>query len=987
MPRQKCLSQKDSAYQSISKLVRRFEEQFLSYKSKEYNETQTRQDFINPFFKALGWDVDNTNDSAEAYREVVHEDKIKIGSATKAPDYSFKLPGGKRLFFVEAKKPSTIVKQEKEPAYQIRRYAWSAKLPISILTDFEEFAVYECNTKPKETDNADVSRIKYITFRDYLNEFDFLWETFGKENILKGSFDSFIENTANKRGTSTVDQEFLYSLDEWRKQLALNIALRNQNLDEDELNFTVQQTLDRIIFLRIAEDRGLEPYGKLTECLIGDNFYRKLYQYFSDSDNKYNSGLFDFRKDAISKKLNLDNKVIKSIVTQLYYPLSPYEFSVISVEILGNAYEQFLGKQIKLTNGHRASIEEKLEVRKAGGVYYTPQYIVDYIVSNTVGKLLEGKTPREVESIKIVDPACGSGSFLLGAYQFLLDWHTNYFLKAKNSKGISKIFTPDGRLATDIKKKILLNNIYGVDIDSQAVEVTKLSLLLKCMEGETLASIDRQLKIFNNRILPTLDNNIKNGNSLVDLSYYDGQIDFGYDKHVKAFDWKKSFPDVFNKRKFDCVIGNPPWVDLKGHPTDLIKYYFKFYSTAENRVNLYSIFLERSLQILNKNGTLGFVLPNSLLYQSSYERIRKLILDDWYVSNIVRLPDNVFHKVKAESIIVAISGAEQLANCLFYPKESTIYAIRSETASETKAVDSKEWLNNDFCTFDIFNNSEDAHLLKKIESGKTPLESLCDFTLGITPYDKYKGHTPKQIKGRVFHSTTKKNDTFKPLLEGGDVKRYIVEWGKGEFISYGNWLGAPRQKKFFSNPRILVRQIISGNPPRIYAGYTEEELYNTQSIFNLISKENTNVNLKYLLALLNSKLINFYHGHKYLDLSKRLFQKILIQNCRTLPIKTIDRKNREEVKMESEIINFTNKLLNLYKEINKQSLTSKVEQIQSKIDYCEEIIDGIVYQLYNLTTKEIDVIEGGKGKKIGNSVLPALSLGKKERSRKMVFSK
>lgn len=190
------MSNKEAAFQKISNLVTRFEEQYDSYKKSDYNETQTRRDFIDPFFKALGWDIDNENGYAESYREVIHKDKVKVGIATKAPDYSFLLVGGKRLFFVEAKKPSVAIKDEIQPAYQVRRYGWSAKLPISIITDFEEFAIYDCTRKPFPNDKASVARIEYFTFRDYLKKYDFIWDTFSKEQVLKGSFDRFVQRNA-----------------------------------------------------------------------------------------------------------------------------------------------------------------------------------------------------------------------------------------------------------------------------------------------------------------------------------------------------------------------------------------------------------------------------------------------------------------------------------------------------------------------------------------------------------------------------------------------------------------------------------------------------------------------------------------------------------------------------------------------------------------------------------------------------------------------
>ena len=540
---------KEAAYKKITELVERFEMQFDSYKNVNYNETLTRRDFIDPFFKALGWDVDNEEGYAESYREVIHEDRVKIGKTTKSPDYSFKLGGGKRLFFVEAKKPSVVVKDDIIAAYQVRRYGWNAKLPISIITDFEEFAVYDCTRKPNTTDKASIARIEYFTFRDYPKKFDFLWNTFSKEQVLKGSFDRYAKDNSNKKGTTTVDKEFLMSLDSWRTYLATSISWNNKNLGEDEINFVVQQTLDRIIFLRIAEDRNIEPPDNLKNALVHGNYYQNLFAIFGEADAKYNSGLFDFNKDKISKEVKVDNKVIKTIIKELYYP-SPYAFNAMPVEILGTAYEQFLGKVIRITPGHRAKIEEKPEVRKAGGVYYTPQYIVDYIVKNTVGKLVEGKVPKEVSELKIVDPACGSGSFLIGAYQYLLDWHTAYYSNyGKLSKGSKdNPLTPQGNLTTGEKKRILLNNIYGVDIDVNAVEVTKLSLLLKCMEGETDASIDFQLKMFHERVLPTLDNNIKDGNSLVGQDIYASMLDFGEEKKIKPFCWEKAFPEVFTVR-------------------------------------------------------------------------------------------------------------------------------------------------------------------------------------------------------------------------------------------------------------------------------------------------------------------------------------------------------------------------------------------------------------------------------------------------------
>jgi hypothetical protein len=512
------------ALKQISDLVERFERNIDSYHSPAYNETQLRREFIDPFFEALGWDIANKEGHAEQYKDVIHEDAIKVAGATKAPDYCFRI-GGARKFFLETKKPSIDIKDQVGPAYQLRRYAWSAKLPLSILTNFEEMAVYDCRLRPKPNDKPSVGRIRFFTYAQYLNSFEEINNIFSKESVLRGSFDRFAESEKLKRGTAEVDAEFLKEIESWREVLAKDIAMKNQKLSIRDLNYAVQLTIDRIIFLRMCEDRGIEKYGQIQNLLNGTNTYRRLREIFYHADDKYNSGLFDFKTDLLTPELKVDDKPLKDIFKNLYYPESPYEFSVLGADILGHVYEQFLGKVIRLTEGHRAKVEEKPEVRKAGGVYYTPTYIVEYIVKNTVGKLCEGKSLRQISSVRILDPACGSGSFLLGAYQYLLDYHRDWYQKDGSQKHTKEIYQGRGGqwyLTIQEKKRILLNNIYGVDIDPQAVEVTKLSLLLRVLEGESQDTLERQMKLFRERALPDLGSNIKCGNSLIGPDFYQG---------------------------------------------------------------------------------------------------------------------------------------------------------------------------------------------------------------------------------------------------------------------------------------------------------------------------------------------------------------------------------------------------------------------------------------------------------------------------------
>ena len=316
---------------AVLALVANFERNIDAYRSGQYNETQVRRDFIDPFFKALGWDMDNSVGYAEAYRDVIHEDAIKIGASTRAPDYSFRI-GGQRKFFLEAKKPAVNLREDTVPAFQLRRYGWSAKLALSVLTDFEEFAVYDCRQKPDQSDKASQSRMFYCTFREYAEKWDEIEAIFSKEAINRGSFDRYATTTKGKRGTTQVDAAFLEEIEGWRELLARNIALRNESLSQPELNYAVQQTIDRIVFLRICEDRGIETYGRLQALAKGTDVYARLKVLFREADDRYNSGLFHFRQeknrvgaaDKLTLDLAIDDKPLKDIFKNLYYPESPY---------------------------------------------------------------------------------------------------------------------------------------------------------------------------------------------------------------------------------------------------------------------------------------------------------------------------------------------------------------------------------------------------------------------------------------------------------------------------------------------------------------------------------------------------------------------------------------------------------------------------------------------------------------------------------------
>ncbi len=931
------MNNKENAKEKISRLVKQFDEHIDEYKKGNYNEHQTRIDYINPFFKALGWDMDNHQGLAEAYREVIHEDKIKIGRTTKAPDYCFTVYG-QRKFFVDAKKPSINIKGDISPAYQVRRYGWSAKLPVSIVTDFEEFSIYDCTKKPNQTDKASVSRIKYITYDNYLEEFDFLWDTFAQENILKGRFDKFVKSDTKKRGTAAVDDEFLQSIEEWRKYLATTIALRNKSLNEEEINFAVQRNIDRIIFLRICEDRGIERYGDLKNVTRNGNYYQNLFGLYRIADDKYNSGLFDFKNDNITSSLTVDNKVVKNIINELYYPVSPYEFSVLPADILGSVYERFLGKTIRLTKAHYAKIEEKPEVRKAGGVYYTPKYIVDYIVENTIGKLVKNKNPKDIEKIKIVDPACGSGSFLIGAYQYLLNWHLQYYIKTPPQKKKDNPLTPDGNLTTAEKKRILLNNIYGVDIDAQAVEVTKLNLLLKALEGETNASVSKQLTFFNERVLPNLGDNIKCGNSLIGTDFYDNQLELFPEqiKKINAFDWEIAFPEIFENGGFNVVIGNPPWVSLTGRfgndiiSNEALKYLVVKYKGNTYMPNLYEYFVQKSLDVVIEGGCFSFIVPDRLGYNSQFKNLRERILKDFNIDELIyKAP---FPNIVTDTLIFRFSKGKNINNEI----------IVGEYGKNTQNKSITEYLNDPEYKFYYEQSDEIGKILQKIydNSNTKALKELVQSTSGFGGKSSVITDmivNPKQIK----------------VYRGRSIQKYsIVKDFYFEFVKKNITGRTTDPKKLGAKEKVLFRK--TGIP--IIATYDDSGIFVEQSLYFLFNNI-SNLSLKYFTALINSNIFNFIYLNKLVT-NRDSTPQIKKVDLDTFPVRIINFSNSKEKQTHDTIVSLVNNLLNLNKELQITKLDNQRQQIQRAIAHAESKIDELVYELYGLTEEEIGIVEG-----------------------------
>ncbi len=757
--------------------------------------------------------------------------------------------------------------------------------------------------------------------------------------------------------------------------------------------------------------------------LNGANIYRRLLDTYNQADRKYNSGLFDFKADTFSHRLQLDDKVLKEIIGGLYYPKSPYEFSVIGPEILGNVYEQFLGKVIRLTPTHQAKVEEKPEVKKAGGVYYTPGFVVGYIVKNTVGRWLEGKKPKQVEALKVLDPACGSGTFLLGAYQLLLDWHLDWYVKdgpEKYAKGKTPALMParggGWRLTTSERKRILLNNIFGVDIDRQAVEVTKLSLLLKVLEGENEETL-RTLNLFGERALPSLEGNVKCGNSLIGPDFYAGHTGdiFGEEdiRRVNAFDWKAEFSDVMKAGGFDCVVGNPPYIriqTMQEFAPETIPYYGEKFASAEiGGYDIYILFVEKGLSFLNKTGRLGFILPHKFFQAQYGERLRGLISKGKHLEHVVHFGDQqVFAGATTYTNLMFLDkdGAESCR----YVKVDNLDAWKNEGKAEgievvSDKITSAEWnfvVGASAGLFErlnempiklgdvterifqglvtgadpvyILNNSDDGKYFSEAVQKECVLETelmhpLCKGSVNIRRYRIEKPTKSilfpyKIIEGKAVLLSTQELQKNFPLawkyLGENKVRLQSREHGKWK---HDKWYAFGRSQNLseMEQTKILTPSI---------ANKSSFTLDNTDFYYfvgsgggggggyGITLKQGEQMSYGYLLGLLNSNLLDIFLK----SFSSRFsggYYAYNRQYIERLPIRQIDFSNKQDAARHDRMVSLVTRMLDLNKKTADASLPADKEMYKRQIDATDREIDNLVYELYGLTDEEIAIVENG----------------------------
>ena len=638
---------KATARARVAELVRNFQHNEADYLRAAYNETQARTDFITPLLEAFGWDVHNTKGHPLSLREVIEEATVEVGieKLSKKPDYELRLARQRKMFF-EAKKPNVHIDRDRAAAFQTRRYGYSASLPISILTTFHQLAIYDCQPVPADTDEAHVARLMLVSYRDFETRFDELWSIFSREVVYSGAFDSQFQVDVTRHGAEQFDDLFLAQVRNWRELLAADIHTNTPGLTPTELTYAVQLFLSRIVFLRICEDRDIEKYETLKDLDIGNTF-TALMALLKRADEFFNSGLFRLLDDA-GLNIRISDTALRRVIAELYYPQSPYTFAVVEAEVLGEIYEQFLGETITVEHG-AVQIVAKPEVRESGGVVPTPRYIADAIVDRTLGPALVGKGPADLAAFTVADICCGSGIFLLSAYELLLEHYLDWYLANNRSDHVGRtIYEVAGgqwRLIYDEKRRILLTHIRGVDIDPHAVEVARFSLMLKLIEGETSTDLQEYVERTKRRALPPLEAPLRAGNSLVSRPEWDAARGFfppALTEEVNPLTWADEFPQEMQRGGFDVIVANPPYIriqNMTNYSPQEVTYYRSPgspYTTAwQDNFDKYTLFVERALALVQPTGRIGMIVPHKFMTIQSGKALRRLIAGGGYLESVV----------------------------------------------------------------------------------------------------------------------------------------------------------------------------------------------------------------------------------------------------------------------------------------------------------------------------------------------------------------
>lgn len=904
--------EKEAAKGKITELVRKFFIYEKEGKLSGMKEEDTKRVFIEPLFEALGWDLRNP--------EEVWENRSSAGG--KRPDYAFRVEGVVR-FFLEAKEVHAELTEQE--AWQAINYSYNNSVPWALLTNFRELIIYNANWRAKKSEE---SRFLRFDASDYLNRFDDLW-MLSKECIVSGEMEKKAETYGGKTRREPVTKALYSDLMRWRSMISKSV-LRNdprKKWTKELLDEAVQRYLNRLIFIRTCEDRKIEN-EQLRAALRQwrEENKRKLRIYINNVMHdgfveKYDSDIFFAH---MAGEIPVEDTVLAQVIDELYE--SPtgaqYNFDAINADILGNIYEQYLATVLR----EGGSLVERESKRKEMGIYYTPTYIVDYIVKNTLGEIVaKTKSGEDLRKITVLDPACGSGSFLIRAFETLREAY------AKKNGGDTQLLTENvSKNANDI----LTKNLYGVDLDIKAIEIVYLNLLLRAATQPGL--------------LPMLSDNIKRGNSLISGTKEEMEAQFGphWKEKKHPFNWEEEFKSVMDSGGFDVVVGNPPYLLLQPQNTEdgVLEYIKKNFTVAQYKIDDYHLFLERGISLLKDDGILGFITPNTYLMNIYTSNLRKYILNNCRILQIISIPLEVFPDASVDTSIIIVQKERNEKKRKENNTRILLVNNFKEAPSEIRTIKQETFFQNENSIFNIGASKKNTGVLEKISSDTSLLGSIARISFGLQTLskDEYVKNKPAGAK-------------WKPCIDGGDISRYSLKSNSQYFLhdvkikAGGCW-----DEDTHNTPeKIVIRQI--GKIP--IAALDTSRYYSLNTIYNITSLKEE-YNYKYVLGLINSRLIGFFWKMNFSD-SKMLFPKVKKAYLDQIPIHLASLSDQQP------IIKLVESMLEMNKRLVEMGETQSTDRrrLEEEIKRTDAKIDELVYKLYGITEEERKIIEESFEKK------------------------
>jgi hypothetical protein len=968
----------------LDRLCQRFAKYRPEYR-KGLDEYSLRNEYLDPFFEALGWDVRNTKDDPPFMRDVRVEYRAYDGVINGKADYVFRI-GGFDRFVCEAKKFPEKLENHR---FQLQNYVYNLRLWIGLTTNFDELNLFVVGGKPSREKPFSVVPGWRLCYQDYRDAAPKIWDLLSRQAVAAGSLEAFIQNLPKVTSRTdrqlwlikpdrnrAVDTDFLQYLEGERARLAKSLIRHNAALhwDVESINEAVQVILDRLIFQRVCEDRDIDTFQTLRQALsLWERHGRRKGELWTvivgnqaNMRAAFNGGLYG-RAGAPAHFVEscvVDDRWLADFIDHLAGDESPYLFSTLPIEILGSVYERFLGSVID----EQGNVTPKPEIRKQGGVFYTPEHIVAHIVDGALAPLLDGKTPEQMRRIRILDPACGSGTFLIRALEKLFQAHIHYYhlnVDKRDGKSVYLDAHGDLKLTSEPKKRIAKDCIFGVDIDRQATEVSEMSIYLKILEGETQSTLGRQRVLFpNETFLPDLTGNIHVGNSLVGQDAY-ALLPAGLRiTEAKPFSWELSFPAVRARGWFDAVIGNPPYDVIEKErgaaswPHDVFRAYLartdRLDAAKGGKLNLFRFFLIQSLQLVRHNGSLGMIVPMALLADFSCKTTRLAVLDQVDELNARAFPQKdirqhrVFYDAKLSTVVVG--GRKRppsrrkhnpRISLHVYPRASFDDPSRDVTMrrSELAAIDplGLPIPITDQASWELAKKLHQANSVARLD--------------GIAGIRIARG----EINQTIYRAYITDDPRHSGLLKGVEVSAYAIH----RTLSQGRveWFDRARYEQAHITPdavgvRRIATQRITGvdERHRIVATLSEPGWYFADSTNAVVVAPTCDLSPEYILACLNSRLLQW----RFQLTSSN--NNVGTNELAALPIKLLDLGDAGEARTHAAIVAQVGHLMQLGARLNANpSVKVRAEAIE-RFREVRSGLDRTIETLYSLTTDEAALV-------------------------------